>query len=160
MSDIPAGLRYRLDQEGRTCKVCGGLGFVLPSNLPPTDPRYHIPVPCPACTDPAEIRRRKWAALERKFGNHWLHASPKLREFGLEDFAHLPNKLLHGKGAAVQATSLWAERRDLTYRVLRLQAPVVMEQASYRSLVISGVSDMGKTHLAAAAFSKRIEPEV
>lgn len=144
MSQLPdqaPGLQRRLASEGQTCDICGGLRYVLPSNIARTDPRYRA-YPCPAC-NPDDHRQRQMDALERQFGQYWMQDSFKLRQFDLAAFTNLPDRLAAGKEEALLEVAAWSRRQSPT-----------------PALVLWGISGVGKTCLASAAFTERTRDDV
>jgi len=138
-----------------TCETCGDMGYVT-HNVPVGHPDFGKSFRCPACGGPPDLHLREQRQLARLFEMYWMHDSPKLHQFNLDEFIFMDKALQDGKSTAIVAAQQWAAGDPIDYEMLGSPAPTAAGFAPSHALLLYGAPGMGKTCLAAAAYQDRL----
>lgn len=140
----------------RSCPTCGGMGYVT-YHVPVDHPDFGRAFVCHTCGGPQDHQVKRRQRLEKLFGAYWLHDTPKMSQFEIEDFTELAPDRIAGKAEAVTAIQYWARGEAVEYALLGLSGqPTAGAFVPSHSLVFAGVPGVGKTALACWGFRTRL----
>lgn len=141
-------------EQAPACETCGGVGFVVPENLPYDHPLFSKPMPCPApdCPTLKELRDTRYAKLCTLAQIPAEYQSLTFAEW--EILEQYP-EWINGKRGALGAARAFIEAAEYGFKFTLFEAAEIagvevpeFDSGRKCSIVYSGPNGVGKTALA------------